>query len=88
MAVALELLRYDQPARILDGRPLAAEIRERVKRQLRTFKSRYGFAPALCAVMVGRQVASSVYVQQILRSCVAVGIPSRVVEMPRGASAD
>ena len=88
MAVALELLRYDEPARILDGRPLAAEIRQRVKGQLRTFKRRYGFAPVLCAVMVGRQVASSVYVQQILRSCQAVGIPSRVIELPSNATAD
>jgi methylenetetrahydrofolate dehydrogenase (NADP+)/methenyltetrahydrofolate cyclohydrolase len=88
MAVALELLRYDEPARILDGRPLAAEIRGRVKRQLRSFKSRYGFAPALCAVMVGREVASSVYVQQILRSCQQVGIPSRIIELPSSARAD
>jgi methylenetetrahydrofolate dehydrogenase (NADP+)/methenyltetrahydrofolate cyclohydrolase len=88
MAVALELLRYDEPARILDGRLLAAEIRERVKRQLRQFKSRYGFAPALCAVMVGKQVASSVYAQQILRSCQAVGIPSRVVALPANATAE
>ena len=88
MAVALELLRYDEPARILDGRPLAAEIRGRVKRQLRAFKSRYRFAPALCAVMVGREVASSVYVQQILRSCQAVGIPSRIIELPHSATAE
>jgi methylenetetrahydrofolate dehydrogenase (NADP+)/methenyltetrahydrofolate cyclohydrolase len=88
MAVALELLRYDEPARILDGRPLAAEIRGRVKRQLRSFKRRYGFAPALCAVMVGREVASSVYVQQILRSCQQVGIPSRIIELPSSARAD
>jgi methylenetetrahydrofolate dehydrogenase (NADP+) / methenyltetrahydrofolate cyclohydrolase len=88
MAVALELLRYDEPARILDGRPLAEQIRKRAKAQLRSFKNRYGFAPALCAVMVGRQVASSVYVQQILRSTKAVGIPSRVVELPAATTAD
>jgi len=83
-----DVLRYDQPARILDGRPLAQEIRERVRRQVRSFRGRYGFSPVLCAVMVGHEVASSVYVQQILRSCAAVGIPSRVVELPRSATAD
>lgn len=88
MSAALELLRYDEPARILDGRPLAAQIRERVKRQLRTFKARYGFAPTLCAVVVGGNLPSGVYVQQILRSCKSVGIPSRVVELPRTATAD
>ncbi len=83
-----DLLRYDDPARILNGRPLANEIRGSVKRQVRAFRSRYGFSPELVAVMVGQQVASSVYVQQILRSCAAVGIPSRTVMLPRSASAD
>ena len=88
LVASTDVLRYDAPARILDGRPLALEIRERVKRQVRTFKGRYGFEPILTAVMVGDQVASSVYVQQILRSCNSVGIPSRVVDLPRSATAD
>ena len=82
------VLRYDEPARILDGRPLAARLRAQVQRQVNTFRRRYGFAPALVAVMVGHEAASSVYVQQILRSCATVGIPSRVVELPRRTTAD
>ena len=92
MAVALvasnDVLRYDEPARILDGRPIAQMIRERVVRQVRAFKGRYGFTPTLSAVMVGHEVASNVYVQQILRACRQVGIDSRVVELPRSATAD
>lgn len=91
MAVALvassEVLRYDEPARILDGRPIAAMIRARVARQVSAFKGRYRFTPVLTAVMVGDQVASSVYVQQILRACRSVGVDSRVVELPRSSSA-
>jgi methylenetetrahydrofolate dehydrogenase (NADP+)/methenyltetrahydrofolate cyclohydrolase len=83
-----ELLRYDDPARILDGKPLAIEIRERVKRQITRFSARYGFSPALAVVMVGDEIASSVYVQQILRGCASVNIPSRVVELARRTSAD
>jgi methylenetetrahydrofolate dehydrogenase (NADP+)/methenyltetrahydrofolate cyclohydrolase len=78
----------DIGARVLDGRPLAAEIRATVKRQATAFRNRYGFSPVLAAVMVGHQLASSVYVQQILRSCRTVGIPSRVVELPRSATAE
>ncbi|HYI21212.1 MAG TPA: hypothetical protein VEX62_01120, partial [Candidatus Limnocylindrales bacterium] len=55
-------------AKVLDGRPLAAEMRRNVRRQLGAFKRRYGFSPVLAAVMVGRERASSVYVEQILRS--------------------
>ena len=83
-----EVLRYDEPARILDGRPIAAMIRARVARQVSAFKGRYKFTPVLTAVMVGDQVASSVYVQQILRACKSVGVDSRVVELPRSATAD
>ena len=82
------VLRYDEPARILDGRPLAARIRASVRRQVTAFGRAYGFEPLLVAVMVGHQAASSVYVQQILRSCAAVGIRSRVVELPRQTTAD
>jgi methylenetetrahydrofolate dehydrogenase (NADP+)/methenyltetrahydrofolate cyclohydrolase len=88
LVATVDVLRYDDPARILDGRPLANEMRERVRRQVRSFKGRYGFSPVLCAVMVGDEVASSVYVQQILRSCATVEIPSRVVELPRTATAE
>jgi len=38
--------------------------------------------------MVGNELASSVYVQQILRTCEAVGVPSKVVELPRTTTAD
>lgn len=87
-APQVAVLRYDEPARILDGRPLAKRIRSNVRRQATTFGKTYGFRPQLVAVMVGHQAASSVYVGQILRSCSAVGIPSRVVELPRQTTAD
>jgi methylenetetrahydrofolate dehydrogenase (NADP+)/methenyltetrahydrofolate cyclohydrolase len=88
VAVALEVLRYDEPARLLDGRPLAALIRDRVKRQVRAFKARYGFTPVLTAVVVGHPAAASVYVEQILRSSRLVGAVSRVEQLPRSTSAE
>ena len=75
-------------AQVLDGRPLAAQIRDQVRRQARAFRTRYGFQPVLAVVMVGHELASSVYVQQILRSCATVDVPSRVVELPRRTSAE
>jgi len=75
-------------ARLLLGAPLAAELRTQVKRGLADFRRRHGFDPMLVAVMVGRQGPASVYVAQILRNCRLVGVPSRVVALPRGTSAD
>jgi len=86
--VEQDVLRFDEPARILDGRPIAAEIRESVRRQARSFRARYGFSPVLAAVVVGHELASGVYVQQILRSCATVGVPSRVVDLPRTITAE
>lgn len=88
VAPKVAVLRYDEPARILDGRPLATRIRTNVRRQVTSFEKAYGFRPQLVAVMVGHQAASSVYVGQILRSCSAVGVPSRVIELPRQTTAD
>lgn len=87
-AAPVAVLRYDEPARILDGRPLAARIRAGVKRQVAAFDRSYGFRPQLVAIIVGRQAASNVYVEQILRACAAVGIPGRVLELPRQTTAD
>ena len=75
-------------ARVLEGRVLAAQIRSSVRRQAGAFQRRYGYLPTLAAVMVGRELASSVYVQQIIRTCAAVGVPSRVIELPRETTAD
>jgi len=76
-------------ARVLEGRGLAAEIRGQVRRQVGAFRRRYGgYSPTLAAVMVGRELASSVYLQQIMRTSAAVGVPSRIIELPRSTTAD
>jgi methylenetetrahydrofolate dehydrogenase (NADP+)/methenyltetrahydrofolate cyclohydrolase len=73
--------------RLLHGAPIAAEIRGHVKDDVGAFKRRYGFAPTLAIVMVGRDAPSAVYLQQILRSCRNVGISGRLVEIPGRVSA-
>jgi methylenetetrahydrofolate dehydrogenase (NADP+) / methenyltetrahydrofolate cyclohydrolase len=73
---------------VLHGGPLAADVRAQVKRDATVFRRRYGFSPVLVAVMVGQQQASSVYVQQIVRTCGQVEVPSRVIELPGSTSAD
>jgi methylenetetrahydrofolate dehydrogenase (NADP+)/methenyltetrahydrofolate cyclohydrolase len=75
-------------ARLLHGGPLAAEIRRQVKRGVSDFARQHGYRPSLAAVMVGRERASSVYVNQILRTCELVGVPSRVLELPAATTAD
>lgn len=74
-------------ARLLQGAPIAAEIRASVKDDVAAFKHRHGFAPSLAVVIVGRDAPSIVYLEQILRSCRNVGIDGNLVEIPGRVSA-
>ncbi|MDQ6796243.1 MAG: bifunctional 5,10-methylenetetrahydrofolate dehydrogenase/5,10-methenyltetrahydrofolate cyclohydrolase [Chloroflexota bacterium] len=74
-------------ARLLQGAPIAAEIRASVKDDVAAFKRRHGFSPALAVVIVGRDAPSAVYLEQILRSCRNVGITGHRVEIPGRVSA-
>jgi methylenetetrahydrofolate dehydrogenase (NADP+)/methenyltetrahydrofolate cyclohydrolase len=74
-------------ARPLLGAPIATEIKAVVKTGVASFRRRYGFAPTLAIVLVGRDAPSAVYLHQILRTCRSVGISGRLVEVPGRASA-
>ena len=71
----------DTGARLLEGAPIAAEIRNAVAESVLAYRERIGRAPALAIVIVGRDAPSMVYLQQILKSCDLVGIDRRAVEL-------
>jgi methylenetetrahydrofolate dehydrogenase (NADP+)/methenyltetrahydrofolate cyclohydrolase len=73
-------------ARILQGGPIATDIRASVKDEVAAFRRRHGYAPGLAVVIVGRDAPSMVYLEQILRSCRNVGIAGRLVDIPGRAS--
>jgi methylenetetrahydrofolate dehydrogenase (NADP+)/methenyltetrahydrofolate cyclohydrolase len=73
-------------ARLLLGGPIASEIRQAVAEDVVTFSERYGRAPVLAVVIVGRDAPSMVYLNLILRSCEKVGIEGRLVEIGGEAS--
>jgi methylenetetrahydrofolate dehydrogenase (NADP+) / methenyltetrahydrofolate cyclohydrolase len=71
----------DPGARLLEGAPIAAEIRQAVAEDVATYVHEHGRAPALAVVIVGKDAPSTVYLEQILRSCAKVGIDARFVEI-------
>jgi methylenetetrahydrofolate dehydrogenase (NADP+)/methenyltetrahydrofolate cyclohydrolase len=73
-------------ARLLEGGPIAAEIRGAVSEDVAAFVERTGARPGLAVVICGRDAPSMVYLQQILRSCERVGIEGRLVEIDGEAS--
>jgi methylenetetrahydrofolate dehydrogenase (NADP+)/methenyltetrahydrofolate cyclohydrolase len=68
-------------ARLLKGAPIAAEIRQAVAEDVAAFVRDNRRAPALVVVIVGKDAPSTVYLEQILRSCAKVGIDARFVEI-------
>jgi methylenetetrahydrofolate dehydrogenase (NADP+) / methenyltetrahydrofolate cyclohydrolase len=73
-------------ARLLEGGPIAAEIRQAVSEDVEAYRERHGRAPVLAVVICGRDAPSMVYLRQILRSCEKVGIEGRLVEVDGEAS--
>jgi methylenetetrahydrofolate dehydrogenase (NADP+) / methenyltetrahydrofolate cyclohydrolase len=68
-------------ARLLEGGPLAEEIRRAVAEDVTSFTARRGRPPSLRVVIVGRDAPSVVYLERILRGCAKVGIDAGFVEL-------
>lgn len=68
-------------ARIIDGKAIAAQIREDVAGRVKALEAR-GIRPGLAAVLVGDNEASKIYVGAKQRACAEVGIHSERVDLP------
>lgn len=68
-------------ARLLEGAPIANEIRSAVAEDVVSFTAEQGRPPGLAVVIVGRAAPSTVYLEQILRGCAKVGIHAGFVEL-------
>ena len=69
-------------ARLLEGAPIASEIRARVTADVAEFVATHGRPPGLAVVVCGRSAPSMVYLERILKACASVGIESRFVDVP------
>ena len=69
-------------ARIIDGKKIAAEIREEIQREVARLKEATGKVPGLAAVLVGDDPASATYVRTKTKACQEAGIASRQLTPP------
>lgn len=70
------------PARLLDGRSIAREIRQEVCLEVSALAARTGAVPCLATVLVGNDPASTTYVRNKARACEEVGIVSMRFDLP------
>src|SRR4051794_12377488 len=63
-------------AKVIDGKAVAASVRERVRRGVEELTAEIGRPPGLATVLVGEDPASAIYVRRKHEACEEVGIRS------------
>ncbi|HHY81442.1 MAG TPA: bifunctional methylenetetrahydrofolate dehydrogenase/methenyltetrahydrofolate cyclohydrolase FolD [Clostridiales bacterium] len=66
---------------IIDGKAIAAKIRENIKAEVERLKNKHNLIPGLTVILVGEDPASQVYVRNKERACIEAGMNSTVIRM-------
>ncbi|MCB1803022.1 MAG: bifunctional methylenetetrahydrofolate dehydrogenase/methenyltetrahydrofolate cyclohydrolase FolD [Gammaproteobacteria bacterium] len=75
-------------AQILDGKAIAAELREHIQGQVEQRRASGQRAPGLIVVLVGDNPASQVYVRNKQKACEQVGFYSELMQLPASTTQD
>jgi len=67
---------------IIDGKKVAAELREELKKKVADLKSKHSTVPGLTVILVGEDAPSKIYVKNKEKSAIEVGINSEVIRYP------
>ncbi len=67
---------------IIDGKKIAAELREELKKKVAELKSTYNSVPGLTVILVGEDAASKIYVKNKEKFAKEVGMNSEVIKYP------
>lgn len=63
---------------LLDGKKISAEIKEELKEKIRKEREKTGRVPGLGIIQIGKEEASSVYVQSQIKGSEALGIQAKL----------
>lgn len=73
-------------AQIINGKAVAAKVRDQVAEKVAEMKKNYDYTPGLATVLVGEDPASATYVRSKQRMCERLGIHSVGHNLPADAS--
>ena len=73
---------------IIDGKKIAADIREELKERLVRLKTEGNKIPGLVTIIVGEDPASKVYVNMKIKACTEVGMYSKLEKLDASISED
>lgn len=75
-------------AKIIDGKQIAADLRNSIKQRVQQRLDKGLRAPGLAVIMVGNDPASEVYVRNKRRGCEETGILSKAYDLPASTTQD
>ncbi len=67
---------------LIDGKKVAAELRQELKNEVAELKSKYNKVPGLTVILIGDMTPSQIYVRNKEKSANEVGLKSEVIKYP------
>ena len=67
---------------LIDGKKIAAELREELRQEVAELKSKYNKVPGLTVILIGDMAPSQIYVRNKEKSANEVGLKSEVIRYP------
>ncbi len=67
---------------LIDGKKIAAELREELKKEVSELKKKYNKVPGLTVILIGDMAPSQIYVRNKEKSANEVGLKSEVIKYP------
>jgi len=67
---------------LIDGKKVAAELREELKQEVAELKTKYNRVPGLTVILIGDMAPSQIYVRNKEKSANEVGLKSEVIRYP------
>tara|TARA_B100000214_G_scaffold374380_1_gene356945 strand:+ start:1256 stop:2098 length:843 start_codon:yes stop_codon:yes gene_type:complete len=67
---------------IIDGKKIASDLREKLKKNIIEIKSKFKIVPGLSVILVGEDPASKIYVKNKEKFSKEIGIDSKVIRYP------
>ncbi|MDA8537324.1 bifunctional methylenetetrahydrofolate dehydrogenase/methenyltetrahydrofolate cyclohydrolase [Candidatus Pelagibacter bacterium] len=67
---------------LIDGKRIAAELREELRKEVLELKAKYNKAPGLTVILIGDMAPSQIYVRMKEKAANEVGLKSEVIRYP------
>ncbi|MDC3307692.1 bifunctional methylenetetrahydrofolate dehydrogenase/methenyltetrahydrofolate cyclohydrolase [Candidatus Pelagibacter sp.] len=67
---------------LIDGKKIAAELREKLRQEVIELKAKYNKVPGLTVILIGDMAPSQIYVRNKEKSANEVGLKSEVIRYP------